>query len=297
MERIGFVGLGVMGKPMAANLARSGRAVTVFARRRDRAMSLELLGASVADSLRALGAHSDVVITIVSDSAAVKEVIFGPQGLLPALKPGSVLIDMSTISAQAAAEFARRLESAGCSMLDAPVSGGEQGAIAGTLGIMVGGRRDVFEKCLPLFQVLGKTIIYAGPSGNGQKTKLVNQLVGATTLLATVEGLRLAEAAGLNPQATLEAVGAGAAASWMWVNAGPKIVAKDFSPGFRIRLQHKDLKLLQEMIQSVGGDFPAARLVYDLYSKAMERGLAEHGNHGLAELWQQEAPVSERSQR
>jgi len=284
---LGFVGLGVMGKPMATNLIRAGFPVIVFNRSKAKCESLVPLGAAVAQSLSELAAQSDAVITIVSDTMAVEDVIFGQRGLFPGFKRGTTVIDMSTISAKATVEFARRLESKGCEMLDAPVSGGEKKAADGTLGIMVGGRKEVFDKFLPVLQALGNTITYTGPIGNGQKTKMVNQLVGATNLLAVIEGLRLASAAGLDPETTLRAVASGSASSWMLVNAGPRILENDFAPGFSIRLQHKDLMLLGDMVDELGGDFPAARLVYQLFARAMERGLGDYGNHGLIKVWDQ----------
>jgi 3-hydroxyisobutyrate dehydrogenase len=171
-------------------------------------------------------------------------------------------------------------------MLDAPVSGGEKGAESATLGIMVGGPLETFERCLPILEALGKTITYTGPSGSGQKTKLVNQLVGATNLVGAVEGLRLARASGLDAQTTLQAVSSGAASSWMLMNLGPKILQEDFAPGFSIRLQHKDMTLLKEWLTEIDGDFPAASLVYSLFHKAMEAGLENQGNQGLINLWE-----------
>jgi 3-hydroxyisobutyrate dehydrogenase len=206
------------------------------------------------------------------------------------IRKGTIIIDMSTISPEKTIEFAERLAVAGCAMLDAPVSGGEKGAEAGTLGIMVGGSHDLFERCRPIFQAMGKTITYTGPSGCGQKTKLVNQLIGATNLLGAVEGLRLARAAGLNAQTTLEAVSSGAASSWMLANLGPRILQGDFAPGFSIRLQHKDLTLLKDWLSGINGDFPAADLVYSLFYKATEAGLAAQGNQGLFNLWEKRKP-------
>jgi 3-hydroxyisobutyrate dehydrogenase len=223
---------------------------------------------------------------MLPDTRAVEQVLFGAKGVAEGLRPGSTVIDMSTISPGATVAFAGRLDSLGCEMLDAPVSGGQKGAVAGTLGIMVGGSRDAFERCLPIFQALGKTIIYTGPSGHGQKTKLVNQLVGATNLLAAVEGLRLARAAGLDLETTLQAVSSGAASSWMLTNLAPMIIKEDFAPGFSIRLQHKDLKLLKEWVSELGAEFPAADLVYSLFSRALEMGLEDQGNQGLVNVWE-----------
>jgi 3-hydroxyisobutyrate dehydrogenase-like beta-hydroxyacid dehydrogenase len=177
MQRIGFVGLGIMGKPMATNLLRTGFSLTVFNRTSEKSKSLLKLGAAVAESPQQMALASEVIVTVLPDTATIEQVLFGENGIAAGLQPASVLIDMSTISPSATVEFARRLEAAGCDMLDAPVSGGEKGAIEGTLAIMVGGRKHVFEKCLPILQAIGKNIVYTGPAGNGQKTKLVNQLV------------------------------------------------------------------------------------------------------------------------
>ena len=285
MIKVGVIGLGIMGKPMASNLLRAGFPLTVFNRSRATSESLAEMGAAVAESPQELARASEGIITVLPDTATVKQVLFGENGVAVGLRPACVVIDMSTISPTVTVELARRLEAMECDMLDAPVSGGRKGAIAGTLGIMVGGRKGVFEKCLPILQAMGTTVTYTGPNGNGQKTKLVNQLVGVTNLLAVVEGLRLTRAAGLGPETTLKAVSSGAASSWMLSNLGPLILKGDFSPGFSVRLQFKDLRLLKEWIAELGGDFPAASLVHSLFQKAMEMGLEEQGNQGLFNVW------------
>ncbi len=285
-RQVGFIGLGVMGEPMAGNLLRAGFEVTVFNRTRHKCEKLSTMGAKVADSSRQVAAAGEIVITMVSDTASVERVLFGEDGVAGGLKPGAVVIDMSTISPLATIEFGKRLEAMGCAMLDAPVSGGPKGAREGTLGIMVGGSRAVFDCCLPIFQAMGKTITHTGPLGNGQKTKMVNQLVGATNLLGAVEGLRLARKAGLDVPTTLQAVMSGAANSWMLANLIPTILKEDFAPGFSIRLQHKDLKLLTDWTASLGGDFPAAQMVFSLFSQAMEKGLEGQGNQGLINIWE-----------
>jgi 3-hydroxyisobutyrate dehydrogenase len=283
--KLGFIGIGVMGGPMASNLLRAGYEVTIFDHARDKCEELLPLGGNIADSSRLVAAASEIVITMVSDTAMVEEALFGEDGVAAGLKPGALVIDMSTISPLATIEFGKRLAASRCEMLDAPVSGGPKGAIAGTLGIMVGGPREVFDRSLPIFQVMGKTVTYTGALGNGQKTKLVNQLVGATNLLAAVEGLRLARRAGLDVPTTLQALGSGVANSWMLANLIPLILKEDFAPGFSIRLQHKDLKLLTDWTASLGGDFPAAEMVFSLFSKAMEMGLEGQGNQGLINIW------------
>lgn len=286
MEKIGFIGTGVMGRPMALNLLRKGYSLTIVRRHPDRDATLIVQGASTAASPREAARASDVLILMLPNTEVVEQVLFGDDGVIHAARNGMIVIDMSTISPQKTVEFAERLAKAGCVMLDAPVSGGQKGAEAGTLGIMVGGPKEIFERCRPIFEAMGKTITYTGPSGCGQKTKLVNQLVAATNLLGAVEGLRLARAAGLDAHTTLQAVSSGAASSWMLSNLGPKILQGDFAPGFSIRLQHKDMTLLKEWLSGIGGDFPAGDLVYSLFERAMEAGLEKQGNQGLINLWE-----------
>jgi 3-hydroxyisobutyrate dehydrogenase len=287
MQKIGFIGTGVMGRPMAANLLRRGFPVGIVGRHPEREAALVELGVEVAKTAGELAAGCDVVILMLPDTQTVEQVLFDDGGVASGARAGTIVIDMSTISPTKTMEFASRLEGAGCAMLDAPVSGGEKGAIEGTLGIMVGGPQKTFEKCCGILEAMGRTITYTGPSGCGQKTKLVNQLVGATNLLAAVEGLRLARAAGLDAETTLRAVSSGAAASWMLVNLGPKILEKDFAPGFSLRLQYKDVSLLSEWIAGLGGEYPAAGLIESIYRQAVEAGLSEQGNQGLINLWEQ----------
>lgn len=203
--RVGFVGVGAMGGPMAANPMRAGYHAAIPKRAQAKARKLLALGAQLAPSPREVAA-SDGVITMVPDTAAVEQVLFGDDGVAGGLKRGSLLIDMSTISPTATVDFGQRLHALGCEMWDAPVSGGPKGAVEGSLGIMVGGAREVFNRSLPLLRSMGKAITYTGPLGNGQKTKLVNQLVGATNLLGAVEGLRLARKAGLDVPTTVQAL-------------------------------------------------------------------------------------------
>jgi len=285
MERIGFIGTGVMGKPMAENLLRAGYPLSIVDRGSPKAASLIALGAVQQKSSEELARVSDVIILMLPDTKTVEEVLFGPGGVTLGLKAGSIVIDMSTISPVEAVRFSGRLAAINCDMLDAPVSGGEKGAESGALGIMVGGAQRAFEACYRIFSTMGKTIIYTGPSGCGQKTKLVNQLVGATNLLGAVEGIRLARAAGLDLEATLKAISSGAAASWMLTNLGAKILQEDFVPGFSMRLQYKDVTLLKEFTAELGGDYPATSLVYALFQRAIEAGLAQQGNQGLINLW------------
>jgi len=227
-----------------------------------------------------------VVITIVSDTPDVEAVLFSPDGIAASLAPGGVVIDMSTIAPAAAVRFAKMLAERSIGMLDAPVSGGEPGAVKGTLSIMVGGEPQVFERCLPVLQAMGRNIVHAGPSGRGQMTKLVNQIATSLNLLAAVEVVRVAKAAGLDAEDTLRVIGGGAGASWMLENLGPKIAAGDWTPGFRIRLQDKDLRLAKAFAAELGLETPGLALTAALFHTANERGLGEAGNQGLYLLWE-----------
>ncbi|GBC81739.1 2-hydroxy-3-oxopropionate reductase [bacterium HR10] len=295
--RLGFIGLGTMGRPMAMNLLKAGFPLTVYNRTASKAQPLLEMGAAWAPSPADLAEASEVVLTMLSDTPDVEAVLFGPGGVWEGIRPGSTVIEMSTIAPEAATAFARRLAERGCEMLDAPVSGGERGAIEGTLAIMVGGREDTFQRCLPVLRALGKTIIYTGPSGSGQKTKLVNQLICALTIIAVVEGVHLAESLGLNLETTFRAVAGGAAASWMLSTLVPKIMQNDFAPGFKIALQQKDLRLVREAIEQISGRaledepeiFPGAALAFRLFREAVAEGLGEQGTQGLIALYRRRA--------
>lgn len=283
--RVGFIGLGIMGAPMARNLIRAGYAPVVFNRTREKMQPLVEAGARGASSPRQVAKDADVIITMVSDTPDVEMVLFGPDGVAGGLSCGQTVIDMSTISPDATIEFARRLAEKDCAMLDAPVTGGEKGAIDGTLTIMAGGRREVFEMCLPILQAMGKNIVYTGPSGSGQRTKLVNQIIAALHLVAMAEGLRFATAAGLDLETTLRAVSNGAAGSWILSNLGPRVLRHDFAPGFSIRLQQKDLRLVVEAARKMNETLPGAELAYKIFSEAVARGFGEQGTQGLINLY------------
>lgn len=271
---------------MAGNLIEAGHHLTVYDRNREKRVVGVALGARDASSSREVAAASEMVITMVSDTPDVEAVVFGPDGVAAGLAPGGVVVDMSTISSTATVEFARRLAAQGSDWVDAPVSGGEPAAISAKLSIMAGGRKAAFDRALPVLQTLGSTVVYTGVAGNGQKTKMVNQVIGSLNLLGVVEGLRLAKAAGLDVEATLQAVSQGAAGSWMLSNLGPRILKNDFAPGFRIRLHQKDLRLAKELTQSLSMDCPGSALAYELFTRALESGLGEDGNQGLWQLWE-----------
>jgi 3-hydroxyisobutyrate dehydrogenase len=283
--RIGFIGLGIMGRPMALNLVNAGFSLTVYNRTAAKCKPLIDAGAVSVSSTREVAESSDVVITIVSDTPDVESVLFGKEGVASGLREGQIVIDMSSISPSATETFAARLREHRVEMLDAPVTGGEKGAIEGTLAIMVGGRRETFEKCLPIFQAMGRTILYTGENGTGQKTKLVNQLLCAQHIVAMSDGLRFARESGLDLETTLKVVTGGAAGSWMLTNMAPRILQNDFAPGFTIKLQHKDLRLVREALTEMKGRYPATELAYSLFSEAVDNGLGELGTQGFIKLF------------
>lgn len=262
--RVGFIGLGIMGLPMARNLLRAGHTVIGYARTRAKAEALAKDGATIAGSAAEAARDVDAVITCVTDSPDVEQVVAGPGGVFEGAAPGLLLIDMSTIAPRVAQQLSAAAQSRGIDFLDAPVSGGDRGAIAGTLSIMVGGAAAAVERARPLFEAMGKQITHTGPSGSGQMTKLVNQVVGACTLAAVAEGVHLARRAGLDPEKTIAAIGGGAAASWMWSNLGPRMQADDFAPGFMVRLQQKDLRLALAAAADARTPLPLTAVVQQL---------------------------------
>jgi len=276
-KKIGFIGLGVMGKPMAMNLLKVGYPMTVWNRTRSKMNDLLEAGAEGAESPKEVAEKSDVVITIVTDSPDVEEVVLGPQGVIHGARTGLILIDMSTISPTVARKVAEKLAEKGVKMLDAPVSGGEIGAIKGTLSIMVGGPKETFDECLPILEVLGKRITYMGPNGMGQTTKLCNQAICALNIQAVCEGLMLGAMAGLDLKKLLNVVTAGAAGSWMLSNLGPKMVERDFRPGFKIRHQQKDLRLVLSFAAELGLPLPGTALVQQMLRAVEAEDLGEKG--------------------
>ncbi len=280
-ERIGFIGLGIMGRGMAANILRAGFPLTVWNRTRERTEDLKAAGAQVADSPAGLAAGSDIIITCVSDTPDVQDVILGNEGVLGGVRPGSLVIDMSTISPAATREIAAALAEVGVAMLDAPISGGSEGAAKGTLSIMVGGEVEALARAMPVLEAMGQRITHVGPAGAGQTVKLVNQVMVVGNCLAMCEGLMLAEAGGVDLARALEAVSAGAAGSWMLSNRGPQILARDWRPGFTIALQQKDLRLVLEAADQLGVPVPGTGLIFQLYRTLEARGLEGDGNHAL----------------
>ncbi len=280
-EKIGFIGLGIMGAGMVSNLLKAGFPVTVWNRTPQRAEPLLQQGATWADSPAEVAKQTDIIMICVSDTPDVQAVILGENNVIHRAKANALVIDCSTISPQATREIADQLTAQGIAMLDAPVSGGSEGAKNGTLSIMVGGDEADFARATPIFNAIGKTLTYVGGHGAGQTVKLVNQIVVVVNMLAVSEGLLLAEAGGLDLDKVLSAISGGAAGSWMLSNRGPQVVADDWRPGFTIDLQQKDLRLVLEAGDQLGVPLVGTGLVFQLYRTLQAQGLGEEGNHAL----------------
>ena len=280
-ERIGFIGLGIMGEPMCRNLMKAGYACTVNTRTKSRAEKILSEGAVWSDGPKDTAGKSDVIITIVTDTPDVEKVILGEDGIIEGINPGSVVIDMSTISPSATRNMAAALKEKDADMLDAPVSGGDTGAIAGTLSIMVGGKQDVFDRCLPVFEAMGKNINLIGDHGAGQMTKLCNQVAVSVANLAMAEALILAAKAGLDMEKMLAAISGGAAGSWQLSNLAPRIIKRDFDPGFMVKLQQKDLRLVLGAASELGLGLPGTSLAHQLFNAVEAAGEGDEGTQAL----------------
>ena len=260
-EKIGYIGLGIMGRPMALNLLRAGYPVWVYARRTEALPPLTEAGATVCSSPADVARHAEVVFTNVSDTPDVEQIVLGDNGIIHGAKHGAVVVDNSTISPSATRSMANKLRNAGVEMLDAPVSGGEKRAIAGTLSIMAGGRTEAFERVLPLLQVLGKNVVHVGGNGAGQVTKACNQVVIAQTIAAVGEALIMATASGVNPVKVREALLGGFAGSRVLEVHGQRMLERDFEPGFMARLHQKDMRIVLETARELGLALPGAAQV------------------------------------
>ncbi len=281
--RIGFIGLGIMGRPMAENLLKAGFGVVAHSRTRAKVDALVGCGAEAGASPQEVAARSDVVITMLPDTPDVHAVMLGSDGVVAGAHPGLVAIDMSTISPLATREIAAELARHGVAMLDAPVSGGESGAVTATLSIMVGGDAEVVERCRPVFAAMGKKITHIGPQGHGQITKLCNQAVAVLNLQAVCEGVTLATKAGVDAKRVIEALSGGAADSWMLRHQAPRILARDFAPGFFIHLQQKDLRLVLELAAQLKLPLPGTALVQQMFTAVEAAGGGALGTQALVQ--------------
>lgn len=281
--QVAVIGLGTMGAPMAANLLKAGYSVVVHNRTRSREIPLAGLGAATADSPRQACARADAVLVCVSDTPDVEEVLLDPErGALSSLRRGGLVIDCSTISPAATRRFAERARESGAGYVDAPVSGGSEGAVRGTLAIMCGGSPEDFARARPLLEVLGKSVVHVGPPGAGQTAKAVNQVVIAGTYASVAEGISLAMAAGMDPRRVVEAIGGGAARSWVLENRGGNMIDDSYPLGFRMRLHRKDIRIALEAAREAGGDLPLTRFVANLEDELIAMGFGEEDVSAIA---------------
>lgn len=282
MERVGFAGMGTMGAAMAANLARARAELTLWNRTPGRAEAVVALGATEAGSPAALAAASDVIVLCLSDTPDVAAVLFGPGGVAEGIRAGSLVVDCSTISPEASRGFASRLAAQGVGFVDAPVSGGSEGAQKGTLTIMCGGSESDVERARPILAAMGKTITHMGQVGAGQATKAVNQVILAGTYLGVAEGLVLAIKAGLDAERVVEALSGGAAGSWVLQNRSGRMIADEYPLGFRIALHRKDLGIALELARQVGAALPVAGLAEQIENGLIAQGHGDDDNSALA---------------
>lgn len=287
--KLAYIGLGTMGAPMATNLLKAGFELTVYNRTRSKEEALVTQGAKRADTPQDAAAAADVVMTNVSDTADVEAVVLGESGAMHGMKAGSILIDFSTISPAATRRIAGRLAEREIHMLDAPVSGGSEGAKQGTLSIMVGGDKAVLNRVMPVLQAVGKTITHVGESGAGQITKAINQIIIAGTYAAVAEGLTVGLAAGIDIAAAHQAVSGGAAGSWVLSNRAKNMIDGDYPLGFRTRLHRKDLGIALETARELGVALPIAALVEQLETSLIKRGYGDEDVSNIARIVREQA--------
>jgi 2-hydroxy-3-oxopropionate reductase len=274
--RIGFIGLGTMGAPMARNLLKRGFALTVWARRPEAIAPLVSAGAIPGESAAGVASSSDIVMTMVTDTRAVEDVILGSRGVANGARPGVLVVDHSTIDPDATKRIAGELQARGLDMLDAPVSGGGGAAEAGTLAIMVGGSAASLERATPALSCYGKSIVHIGPNGAGQVAKACNQICTIVNQLGAAEAMLLAERAGVDPRAVKEALMGGFAASRMLDLQAPKMIARDFQGKVESRLHHKDIHIVLDLARSLGIELPASTAAADVLDRLQQRGGARH---------------------
>ena len=294
--KIGFVGLGIMGAPMAQNLLKAGFGLKVYNRSdRPRVQEVVDAGGERVATPRDAAEACDVVITMVTDTPDVEAVVLGEDGVIQGVSSGATVIDMSTISPRVTQDIAAKLKDKGVSMLDAPVSGGDVGAINASLSIMVGGDEGVFAECLPVFEAMGKNINLIGGNGAGQTTKLCNQIAVSVNNMAMAEALMLAAASEMDVKKVLEAISGGAAGSWQLSNLGSRILDNDFAPGFMVRLQQKDLKLVLQAANDVKLALPGVSLAHQAFNIVERAGGAEEGTQALIKAYEMQADKQARN--
>lgn len=287
--KVGFIGLGIMGRPMALNLAKAGHSLWVHGRKPESMRPLQDAGAVPCDSPQEVARHTDIIVVMVSDTPDVEQVVLGNHGVIHGARAGAMVVDMSTISPSATREIAKHLAEKGIEMLDAPVSGGDIGAIEGTLSIMVGGRPEVFERVKPVLGSMGKTIVHIGPSGAGQVAKACNQIVAGVTIEAVAEALTLAKASGVDAGRVRDALLGGFAYSRVLEVHGKRMLDRTFKPGFKAKLHQKDMAIVLREAHQLGLSLPAAALVAQHFNAMAGAGDAELDNSGIIRVLERAA--------
>ena len=278
---IGYIGLGLMGQPIALNLIKAGYQMNIYARRPENARLLIGAGATFFDTPRELASNCDIIFTNVSNTTDVEEVVLGDNGIIHGAKPGSIVIDMSTISPGATRNISTQLQVKQIDMLDAPVSGGPQGAQQGTLSIMVGGKQTVFDKLLPILNVIGKNIVYMGEHGAGQVTKACNQIIVAQTISAIGEAFILAKASGVDPIKVRQALLGGFASSPILEIHGQRMLDHKFVPGFKTKLHHKDMHIVMDAAKELGLSLPGTEAVTQYFDELVQQNHEELDSSAL----------------
>ena len=284
-----FLGMGTMGRGMAANIIKAGHELTVWNRTAERCLPLKDMGAKVADNPAQASRGAEVVVLCVSDTPDVEQVLLGEGGVVQGAAPGTVVVDCSTISPQATMEFAKALADKGLSLLDAPVSGGSEGAEKGTLTIMVGGDEKALQKAMPIFEAMGNTITHLGPSGTGQYTKSVNQIICGGLYQVVAEGIAFGLKAGLDIEAVVKAVSGGAAANWVLDNRAGNMIKNEYPLGFRLSLHNKDLAITLDAARKLGVNLPVTGMIAQFENGLMARGFGEEDLSALARTMREQA--------
>ena len=281
MKKIGFIGIGVMGGPMALNLMRAGYELTVYSRTRAKCEAVLSAGARWADSPAACAEGQDAVLTMVGFPKDVEQVYFGQSGIFASVRPGMLLIDLTTTSPKLSKRIFEEAKKRGADALDAPVSGGDTGAKAGTLAIMVGGEAAAFERARPILEAMGKNVVYEGPAGSGQHTKMANQIAIAGAVSGVCEAIAYGRAEGLDLERMLATISTGAAGSWQMTGNGPKMISGDFAPGFYIKHFIKDMRIAGEEAQDAGLSLAMLDRVLAMYRELDAQGLGDLGTQAL----------------
>lgn len=289
--KIGFIGLGIMGKPMAKNLLKAGYELNICDINKDVVADVAASGGRAYDTPRETAAESDIILTMLPNSPHVKTVIEGKDGVLEGMKPGTILVDMSSIDPNVSIELEKEVAAAGGEMLDAPVSGGEPKAVDATLSFMCGGKQEVFDRVKPILEKMGSSIVLVGPVGSGNMTKLANQIIVAVNIAALSEALVLATKSGVNPENVYKAIRGGLAGSTVMDAKAPMMLDRNFDPGFRIELHIKDLTNAQNASKAVGMELPMTDRVLDMMKKLQEEGLGKCDHAAVLRYYEEQENI------